>query len=85
MAGVRRLSGAGWLRWSEATREVQLGPRVATWRDPELSTLRELWRLIPTVEKPKGSGAPADGVEADCVEAGEAAELGEPDESGGAR
>lgn len=52
VAGVRRLAGAGWLRWSETTRQVQLGPRVAAWNDPELSTLRELWRLIPTVEKP---------------------------------
>jgi hypothetical protein len=50
VAGVRRLAGAGWLRWSEATREVQLGPRVALWRDPELSTLRELWRLIPSID-----------------------------------
>jgi hypothetical protein len=52
VAGVRRLAGSGWLRWSEQTREVRLGPRVAAWRDPELSTLRELWRLIPIVEKP---------------------------------
>jgi hypothetical protein len=52
VAGVRRLAGAGWLRWSETTREVQLGPRVAAWRDPELSTLRELWRLIPTIDQP---------------------------------
>jgi len=49
VAGVRRLAGASWLRWSERTREVRLGPRVAGWRDPELSTLRELWRLIPQV------------------------------------
>lgn len=52
VAGVRRLAGSGWLRWSEKTREVQLGPRVAAWRDPELSTLRELWRLIPVIETP---------------------------------
>lgn len=52
VAGVRRLAGPGWLRWSEATREVRLGPRVAMWNDPELSTLRELWRLIPSVGKP---------------------------------
>jgi hypothetical protein len=50
VAGVRRLAGSGWLRWSETTREVQLGPRVAAWGDPELSTLRELWRLIPNVD-----------------------------------
>jgi hypothetical protein len=49
VAGVRRLAGAGWLRWSESTREVNLGPRVAGWSDPELSTLRELWRLIPVI------------------------------------
>jgi hypothetical protein len=52
VAGVRRLAGSGWLRWSESTREVRLGPRVAAWSDPELSTLRELWRLIPNVDKP---------------------------------
>jgi hypothetical protein len=57
VAGVRRLAGSSWLRWSEATRVVQLGPRVAAWSDPELSTLRELWRLIPNVEKP-GDNAP---------------------------
>jgi hypothetical protein len=55
VAGVRRLAGSGWLRWSEKTREVQLGPRVAAWRDPELSTLRELWRLIPVIETPPAS------------------------------
>jgi hypothetical protein len=59
VAGVRRLAGSGWLRWSEATREVQLGPRVAAWRDPELSTLRELWRLIPTIEKPADPESPS--------------------------
>ena len=52
VAGVRRLAGSHWLRWSEATREVRLGPRVAGWSDPELSTLRELWRLIPTPSTP---------------------------------
>ncbi len=56
VAGVRRLAGSGWLRWSEATREVQLGPRVAAWSDPELSTLRELWRLIPNVDKVVDNG-----------------------------
>jgi len=56
VAGVRRLAGSGWLRWSEKTREVQLGPRVAAWRDPELSTLRELWRLIPSIDKPDRPG-----------------------------
>ena len=56
VAGVRRLAGSGWLRWSETTREVRLGPRVATWRDPELSTLRELWRLIPVIDKPADPG-----------------------------
>lgn len=61
VAGVRRLAGSGWLRWSEATREVQLGPRVAAWRDPELSTLRELWRLIPTIDKPEVPAHPEPG------------------------
>jgi hypothetical protein len=61
VAGVRRLAGAGWLRWSETTREVQLGPRVAGWRDPELSTLRELWRLIPIIEAVGTETGPSDG------------------------
>jgi hypothetical protein len=52
VAGVRRLAGSSWLQWSETTREVRLGPRVAAWNDPELSTLRELWRLIPVVQLP---------------------------------
>jgi hypothetical protein len=57
VAGVRRLAGSQWLLWSESTRQVRLGPRVAGWSDPELSTLRELWRLIPTV--PAAAAVPA--------------------------
>jgi len=71
VAGVRRLAGASWLRWSETTREVQLGPRVAAWRDPELSTLRELWRLMPTIPRPAVSAEPADPT-------GESDPVGEP-------
>ncbi|GHJ56377.1 hypothetical protein Nm8I071_56840 [Nonomuraea sp. TT08I-71] len=47
VGGIRRLSGAGWLRWNEASRNVQLGPRVTAWSEPELSSLRELLRLMP--------------------------------------
>jgi hypothetical protein len=48
LGGVRRLAASGWLRFDERTHTVQMGPRVATWGSLELSTLRELWRLIPT-------------------------------------
>jgi hypothetical protein len=47
LSGVRRLAGTGWLRFDETTRIVQLGPRVASWGPLDLSTLRELWRVIP--------------------------------------
>jgi hypothetical protein len=47
LGGTRRLALSGWLRFDERTRVVQLGPRVAAWGSLELSTLRELWRLIP--------------------------------------
>jgi hypothetical protein len=48
LGGVRRLAWSGWLRFDEQTKVVQLGPRVAAWGPLELSTLRELWRLVPT-------------------------------------
>ena len=48
LGGVRRLAGSGWLRFDERTRTVQLGPRVASWGSLDLSTLREIWRLVPT-------------------------------------
>lgn len=58
-AGVRRLAATGWLRWDEATRTVRLGPRVATWSEPEVSTLRELWRAMPAPEEdPTAAGGP---------------------------
>lgn len=47
LGGVRRLGGSGWLRFDEQARVVRLGPRVAGWTGLELSTLREIWRLIP--------------------------------------
>jgi hypothetical protein len=47
LGGVRRLTLSGWLRFDERTRVVQLGPRVASWGSLELSTIRELWRMIP--------------------------------------
>src|SRR5262249_39061990 len=59
LRGVRRLAGSGWLRFDERTRTVQLGPRVALWGSLDLSTLRELWRMVPTGDP--GSGpAPVD-------------------------
>jgi hypothetical protein len=42
---LRRLSAAGWLLTGQAD-TVRVGPRVASYGNLELSTLRELWRLI---------------------------------------
>ncbi|MDI1463366.1 hypothetical protein QEZ54_20495 [Catellatospora sp. KI3] len=50
LGAVRRLAWAGWLRFDERTRVVQLGPRVASWGPLELTTLRELWRMIPSAD-----------------------------------
>lgn len=47
VAALRRLSWSSWLLWDEGARTVRLGPRVVTWSQAELSTLRELWRSIP--------------------------------------
>jgi hypothetical protein len=47
IAAVRRLAAAGWLLWDEPVQRVRLGPRVAAWGPAELSTLRELWRMLP--------------------------------------
>lgn len=47
VAALRRLSVAGWLLWEPSTQTVRLGPRVAAWGSAELSTLRELWRMMP--------------------------------------
>ncbi|MEV6596173.1 hypothetical protein AB0M36_04815 [Actinoplanes sp. NPDC051346] len=44
-AGLRRLETARWVLPASGT--VRLGPRVAMWGPLELSTVRELWRLIP--------------------------------------
>jgi hypothetical protein len=44
-AGLRRLEASRWvLRTGD---RVRLGPRVAGWGPLELSTIRELWRMIP--------------------------------------
>lgn len=56
LGGVRRLAVSGWLRFDERTRTVQIGPRVATWGSLELSTLRELWRLISGSEPRSDAG-----------------------------
>ena len=47
IAALRRLGAASWLLWNEPRQTVRLGPRVATWGLAELSTLRELWRMLP--------------------------------------
>lgn len=45
--GLRRLAAYGWVLLQERTDTVRLGPRVASWGALELSTIRELWRVIP--------------------------------------
>ena len=45
-AGLRRLALSGWVL-QEGTDVVRIGPRIASFGSLELSTLRELWRLIP--------------------------------------
>ena len=47
-AGLRRLEAAHWLL--HIAGRVRLGPRVAGWGPLELSTVRELWRMIPDFE-----------------------------------
>jgi len=47
-AGLRRLEAARWVL-RDASR-VRLGPRVAAWGPLEMSTVRELWRMIPDPE-----------------------------------
>ncbi|MBM2615202.1 hypothetical protein JIG36_06450 [Actinoplanes sp. LDG1-06] len=42
----RRLAAAGWLLL-EGADTVRLGPRIASYGNLELSTLRELWRMVP--------------------------------------
>lgn len=45
-AGLRRLTSSGWIL-PAGTDTVRIGPRIASFGSLELSTLRELWRLIP--------------------------------------
>lgn len=47
IAALRRLAAAGWLLWDEPGQTARLGLRVAAWGPAELSTLRELWRMLP--------------------------------------
>ena len=47
VAAVRRLHGAGWVRWDDRARQVRLGPRVASWSAADLTVLRELYRQLP--------------------------------------
>lgn len=47
VGAIRRLAGSGWLLWDEPGQTVRLGPRVAAWGSAELSSLRELWRMVP--------------------------------------
>lgn len=53
-AGLRRLEAPRWVL--QAAGRVRLGPRVAGWGPLELSTLRELWRMIPEPERSSGAG-----------------------------
>lgn len=54
MGGLRRLAGSGWLLLDEGKKTVRVGPKVAAWGTLELSTLRELWRMIPAAEAGAG-------------------------------
>lgn len=45
-AGLRRLEAARWILPAPGG-GVRFGPRVATWGPLDLSTVRELWRMIP--------------------------------------
>jgi hypothetical protein len=47
VAAVRRLHGAGWVRWDETGRTVRLGPRVAGWSAADLTVLRAVVRSMP--------------------------------------
>jgi hypothetical protein len=59
VAGLRRLAAAGWLLFDETGAAVRVGPKVASWTTLELSTLRELWRMVPAGERPAaGQGDP---------------------------
>lgn len=54
-AALRRLEASRWVLQSAGA--VRLGPRVATWGPLELSTVRELWRMIPDPDpqgRPRG-------------------------------
>lgn len=55
VAAIRRLDAAGWLLWDEPGKAVRLGPRVASWSPAELSTLRELWRILPSPAAENGT------------------------------
>ena len=58
VAAIRRLGAAGWLLWDEPSQAVRLGPRVASWSPAELSTLRELWRMLPFPAAGDGTEVP---------------------------
>ena len=49
----RQLADSGWLRWEERAGTVRLGPRVAGWPQPDLETLRELCRALPSPPHPE--------------------------------
>ncbi|MBT8226451.1 MAG: hypothetical protein HKP61_03545 [Dactylosporangium sp.] len=64
-AGLRRLRTAEWLLISEDETTLRLGPRVATWPQADLPTLRELCRQLPSPRRGRSAGtdapAPTDG------------------------
>ncbi|AXH93655.1 MULTISPECIES: hypothetical protein [Micromonospora] len=58
-ASLRRLEASRWVL--QTADRVRLGPRVTGWGSLELSTLRELWRMIPDPQPksdPGGGEAP---------------------------
>ncbi|GGM28208.1 hypothetical protein GCM10011608_11310 [Micromonospora sonchi] len=49
-AGLRRLETSRWVLPTPG--HVRLGPRVSAWTAMDLSTLREMWRMLPSSDHP---------------------------------
>ena len=53
---LRRLHANRWLDVDYGAGRVRLGPRVASWPDPDLTALRELCRELPLPRPGQGDG-----------------------------
>lgn len=56
MGALRRLHANRWLDVDDETQRVCLGPRVATWPEPDLPALRELCEELPSPRLNRGPG-----------------------------